>query len=124
MFNFTIIKNISKSLAGLEGVVFDPCLGVVSRIVGWGLYKSLDRLVRTRVHQFQIFNANRENKYRSNFLSEPVCSCCNELPSSIVGAGNLNEFNSKLNAHFAIFALLTTGRHVIFLRKCMLDLFI
>ena len=31
-----------------------------------------------------------------------MCSCWNKLPSNVVGAGTLNEFKSRLNAHFAI----------------------
>ena len=53
-----------------------------------------------------IFKEHRLNKYRRNFLLQRVCGCWNKPPSIVVGAGTLNEFKSRLKAHFVISPLL------------------
>ena len=63
--------------------------------------------VRTNV---RVFKENRQNKYRRNFLTQPLCSCWNNLPSNVVGAGTLNEFKSRLKLHFAPSPLLYDPR--------------
>ena len=68
-----------------------------------------DRQVLTRVHQFPIFRENRQNKYRRNFLTACL-QLLEQAPSNVVGAGTLNEFKSRLNAHCAISPLLYDHR--------------
>ena len=69
-----------------------------------------DGQICVSVHRFPIFKENRQNTYRRHFITQRVCSCRNNLPSNVVGAGTRNEFKSRLNAHFSISPLLYDHR--------------
>ena len=53
---------------------------------------------------------NRKAGMKAHFLAHRVCSCLNKLPSNVVGARTMNEFKSRLNAHFTISPLLNDHR--------------
>ena len=65
------------------------------------------RLLRAPISNFQGID---KISIEGIFLSRRVCICWNKLPSNVVGAGTVNEFKSRLTAHFAISPLLYDHR--------------